>query len=105
MPLVLPLPKVTAGMPWRSSSAVLPWLNSTAAEAPAAAAFSIFCSKVHTPRWRRAMLPAGKPAKSSGSQPDVAVLPSPSWMSTGVTGAVTSPGSVWSSRPKSVSST
>ena len=42
------------------------------------------------------MLPAVKPAKSPGSQPLVEVLPSPSWMSIGVTAAVTLPGSEWS---------
>ena len=72
---------------------MLPWLKNTTPTAPAAAAFSALISKVHVPRWMRAMFPAGKPVKSAASQPLVDVLPSPSWMSTGVTVAVTSPGS------------
>ena len=51
------------------------------------------------------MLPAGKPAKSAASHPLVEVLPIPSWRSTGVTAAVTSPGAEWSVTEKSVSST
>ena len=51
------------------------------------------------------MLPAGKPAKSVASHPLVDVLPSPSWRSTAVTAAVTSPGSECGVAPKSVSST
>ena len=51
------------------------------------------------------MLPAGNPAKSAGSQPLVEVFPIPSWRSTGVTAAVTSPGSDCGVAPKSVPST
>ena len=105
MPLVLLAVSVTAGMPWRPGSAVSPWLKITMPTAPAAAAFSALISNVQAPRWSRAMFPAGKPAKSAASQPLVVVLPRPSWRSTGVTAAVTSPGSDWSITPKSTSST
>ena len=81
-----------------------PWLKNSTPTAPAAAAFSALTTKLQAPRWISAMLPSGKPAKSSGSQPLVDVLPMPSWMSTAVTGAVTSPGSDCEVAPKSVSS-
>jgi hypothetical protein len=101
---VYPLTCVTAGIPLRAGSAVLPWLKKITPAAPAASAFSAFSSNVHTPRWIRAMSPAGNPAKSDDSQPLVEVLPIPNWMSTGVTAAVTSPGSVWGDGAKSVPS-
>jgi hypothetical protein len=47
MPLVLPLPSVTAGMPVRAGSVVSPWLKKTTPMAPAAAAFSALISNVH----------------------------------------------------------
>ena len=105
MPLVLFAVSVTAGMPFRSGAVVLPWLKMTIPTAPAAAAFSAFSSKVQVPRRSKAMFPAGKPAKSAASQPLVDVLPRPSWRSTFVTFAVTSPGSVWLIAPKSTPST
>ena len=105
MPLVLLAVRVTAGMPWRLGSAVLPWFMITMPTAPAAAAFSAFSSKVQTPRWSNAMFPAGKPAKSAASHPLVDVLPRPSCRSTAVTFAVTSPESVWVIAPKSTPST
>ena len=45
------------------------------------------------------MLPAGKVAKSAGSQPLVLARRSVRLMSTGTTGAVTSPGSDWGVGP------
>ena len=105
MPLVLLAVSVTAGMPWRSSPAVLPWLKITIPTAPCAAAVSALISKVHVPRCRSAMLPAGKFAKSASSQPLVEVFPIPSCRSTAVTFAVTSPLSLWVISPKSVFST
>ncbi len=105
IPLVLLAVSVTAGMPWRAGSAVSPWLKITIPMAPAAAAFSALISNVQVPRCSSAMFPAGKPAKSAASHPLVEVLPSPSWRSTAVTAAVTSPGSVWVIAPKSVPST
>jgi hypothetical protein len=92
-------------MPWRLGSAVSPWLKNSTPDAPAAAAFSALISNVQVPRWIRAMLPAGKPAKSAASHPLVEVLPAPSMRSTGVTSAVTSPGSDCGVAAKSVSST
>ena len=101
MPLVLLAVSVTAGMPWRSGVAALPWLKITMPATPAAAAFSAFSSKVQVPRWSKAMFPAGKPVKSVASQPLVDVLPRPSCRSTAVTAAVTLPGSDWSITSKS----
>ena len=84
---------------------MLPWLKKRMPEAPAAAALLPLISNVQVPRWISAMLPAGNPSKSSGSQPLVDVLPRPSWTSTGVTAAVTSPASECGVAAKSVSST
>ena len=101
MLLVLFAVSVTAGMLLAgSAAAVSPWFMITIPTAPAAAAFSALISNVQRPRWSRAMFPAGNPTQSEVSQPLVDVLPSPSWMSTGVTFAVTSPGSVWVIAPK-----
>lgn len=83
---------MTFSRPLRSS--VLPWLKMITPAAPAAAAFSAFCSKLQVPRWISAIEPAGKLAKSSASQPLVEVLPAPRDRSTGTTLAVTSPASV-----------
>ena len=81
------LPIVTAGMPLRSASAVLPWLNRIAPTAPAAAAFSLFCSKVHVPALQQGDVAGGEAGEVLASHPLVEVLPRPSWMSTGVTAA------------------
>jgi len=95
MPEELVAPSVIAASPVRDGSVESPWLKNATPTAPAAAAFSIFCSNVQAPRWTSAMLPAGKLAKSAVSHPLVDLFPSPSCRSTAVTGAVTSPGSVW----------
>ena len=44
-----------------------PSLNTTTAEAPAAAALAALSAKVHVPRWTSAMWPGVKPAKSAAS--------------------------------------
>jgi hypothetical protein len=69
----------------------LPWLKMMTAAAPAANALSALTAKSQAPRWMRAMSPAGKPSKSSASQPlDEARSPT-RLRSTAVTAAVTSP--------------
>ena len=74
-----------------SRSGVLPWLKMITADAPAACALSAFTEKLQSPRCTRAMLPAGKPAKSDAWQPLVFARGIARLMSTAVTAAVTSP--------------
>ncbi len=62
-------------VPCRSTSRPgWPSLNTTAATAPASAAFWTFWPNEHVPRCNSAMLPTVKPAKSPASQPLVLPL-------------------------------
>ena len=84
-------PKVPTIRSWRSAVARLPWLKMMTPAAPAASALTALSPKGQVPRWSSAMVPAVKSAKSAASHPLVLAFPSPSWRSTGVTAAVTSP--------------
>ena len=72
-------------------SGAFPSLKMITAVAPAASALSVFAANVHVPRWIRAMLPGGKPAKSAASQPLVEPPVLGLLTSTAQSPAVTSP--------------
>ncbi len=72
-----------------------------AAPAPASPAFATFCANEQLPRCISAIAPAGKPAKSSASQPLEEVSEGLTSVSTTTTSSVTSPEPAYSITAKS----